>query len=439
LHQELPKNTVVIYAEDYPKLALSTVDITMRRPPTGNEDILFYPGQIFKTDRVTQATQVPLQSFMNTSLWSVDRLSSIKPASSSGTYRVTVGSSNATIDDLRAAGIQYPGWLQPFMSLPGGGRYRSPAALSGIRDLALKTVREANAVTPYDQATAIENFLRSSTFTYTLQPPPTPEGQDPIDYFLRTSHKGYCEYFATAMGDMLRSLGIPTRLVNGYGPGTYDASINGYYVRGEDAHTWVEVYFPTYGWIPFEPTKDTDNVYQSIQRASSGSSTGCFRENGCDATAASDGSSAPPVAAPKNPRETDPGNLPGGFSVRIPDAGTLTTVLAVLLAVLLLLFAGIARYLRPRTVMGVWSRTLTLARFAGADPHPGETPRETSQRLRSSFPEASEPVDSLAKGFAVAAYAPPEEASTTKSSVMEAWSALRPMLLRRVLSRLKPL
>jgi hypothetical protein len=241
------------------------------------------------------------------------------------------------------------------------------------------------------------------------------------------------------MGDMLRSLGIPTRLVNGYGPGTYDASINGYYVRGEDAHTWVEVYFPTYGWIPFEPTKDTDNVYQSIQRASSGSSTGCFRENGCDATAASDGSSAPPVAAPKNPRETDPGNLPGGFSVRIPDAGTLTTVLAVLLAVLLLLFAGIARYLRPRTVMGVWSRTLTLARFAGADPHPGETPRETSQRLRSSFPEASEPVDSLAKGFAVAAYAPPEEASTTKSSVMEAWSALRPMLLRRVLSRLKPL
>jgi hypothetical protein len=110
-----------------------------------------------------------------------------------------------------------------------------------------------------------------------------------------------------------------------------------------------------------------------------------------------------------------------------------------LLALLLLLFAGIARYLRPRTVMGVWTRTLILARLAGAEPRPGETPRETSQRLRTSFPEASEPVDSLAEGFAVAAYAPPEESSTTKSSVMEAWSALRPMLLRRVLSRLKPL
>jgi hypothetical protein len=439
LHQELQKNQVIAYAEDYPKLALSTVDITMRRPPTGNEDILFYPGQIFKTDRVTQVSQIPMQYLLNSSLWTVDRLSSVKPGSSTGTYKVTVGSSNATIDDLRTAGTQYPGWLQPYTSLPGGGRYRSAAVLSGIRDLALKTVREANAVTPYEQATAIENFLRSNTFTYTLQPPPTPEGQDPIDYFLRTSHKGYCEYFATAMGDMLRSLGIPTRLVNGYGPGTYDATINGYYVRGEDAHTWVEVYFPTYGWIPFEPTRDSDSVYQPIQRGTSGSSAGCFKENGCDASATSDSSSAPPVVAPKNPREANPGQLPGGFKVSVPDAGTLTTVLAVLLAALLLLFAGIARYLRPRTVMGVWTRTLTLARLAGAEPRPGETPRETSQRLRTSFPEASDPVDSLAEGFAVAAYAPPEESSTTKSSVMEAWSALRPMLLRRVLSRLKPL
>ena len=83
-----------------------------------------------------------------------------------------------------------------------------------------------------------------------------PSGVDRLSYFLFVSQKGYCEFFASAMGDMLRSLGIPTRLVNGFGPGSYESSAGAYVVRGEDAHTWVEVYFPRYGWIPFEPTRD---------------------------------------------------------------------------------------------------------------------------------------------------------------------------------------
>jgi hypothetical protein len=271
-----------------------------------------------------------------------------------------------------------------------------------------------------------------------LQPPSPPPGTDPIDYFLNVSHKGYCEYFATAMGDMLRSLGIPTRLVNGYGPGQFDNSVNAFVVRGEDAHTWVESYFPGYGWIPFEPTRDAENIYQPIQRGTS--SAACIRENGCSSpsdTSSAGGGATVPI--PKNPKgEPDAGQLTGGFGVRIPDAGTLTTVLGVLVAIVLLLLVGASRYLRPRTVMGVWNRMLMLARFAGAESRPGETPRELSQRLQETFPEASEPVGALAGGFAVAAYAPPEVAETARSSVMESWSLLRPMLLRRVLRRLRP-
>src|SRR5260370_13665212 len=74
------------------------------------------------------------------------------------------------------------------------------------------------------------------------------------------------------MGDMLRSRGIPTRLVNGFGPGTFENTINSFVVRSEDAHTWVEVYFPKYGWIQFEPTHD--NVYTPIPPGLSGGSTG---------------------------------------------------------------------------------------------------------------------------------------------------------------------
>ena len=108
-----------------------------------------------------------------------------------------------------------------------------------------------------------------------------------------------------------------------------------------------------------------------------------------------------------------------------------------MLAVLLGLLAAAARYLRPRSVMLVWKRTLVLARLAGAERRTGETPLELGRRLARTFPEAAEPVRSLADGFVVAAYAPPDLAGTARASVMDAWTALRPMLLRRAASRLR--
>jgi transglutaminase-like putative cysteine protease len=438
LQRMLDKNAEFQYAEKYQLLGMYVFDINMKKPPIGNEDILFYPGQFLASDRVTSASQVEMRYGQIVELWTADRVSSLKPTTSSyGPYKVRVGVSAATIDQLRVADTKYPEWLKPYETLPTG--YRSSAVMKKIKSLALDIVNKAGATNPYDKASAIEAYLRSDKFHYSLQVPEAPPGRDLIDYFLFDSQTGYCEYFATAMGDMLRSLGIPTRLVNGYGPGNPDPSANGVYVvRGEDAHTWVEAYFPTYGWIPFEPTRDSDNVYQTIARSTSGGAA-CIRENGCAAPSDVGDSGPSAVVAPtKNPKETDPGKLPGGLIVRIPDAGTLTTVLGVLVALLLLLLVAASRYLRPRTVMGVWSRMLTLAHLAGAERRPGETPRELSRRLQQTFPEASEPVGSLAGAFGVAAYAPPEVASTARSTVMEAWSALRPLLLRRVFRRLRP-
>ena len=84
-----------------------------------------------------------------------------------------------------------------------------------------------------------------------------------MDYFLFDVQEGYCDYYASAMVVMLRSLGIPARLVVGYTPGEYIVppmeaqaqTVPGkYLVLERNAHAWVEVYFPTYGWIQFEPT-----------------------------------------------------------------------------------------------------------------------------------------------------------------------------------------
>ena len=440
LRTAIAKNQVPIFAENYQKLAGAVIAVRMLRPPVVTPDILFYPGQLERIDRPAVATQVALPVSQIGNLNSIDRLSSAQPSTSAGNYRATVDYSSATDAQLQAAGTNYPDWVKQFATLPATG-YRTTEVMSQIHDLALKIVSDAKATNPYDEATAIQNYLRANqNFTYTLTPPQAPVGTDRLYYFLFVSKKGYCEFFATSMGDMLRSLGIPTRLVNGFGPGTFDAPTNSFVVRGEDAHTWVESYFPTYGWIPFEPTPDPSGAYQPIARGSQGQSL-CLRDENCDPGAGVGGTVGIPVPTgqPRGVRNAnDPGPAASTFRIHALDATQLTTLVGVLLALILLLGAAVARYLRPRSVMGVWKRMIALSEMAGAKRRPGETPLELGRRLQRSFPEASEPVGALAGGFMVAAYAPEDLAASSRSSVMEAWSALRPLLVRRVLARLRP-
>jgi protein-glutamine gamma-glutamyltransferase len=109
-----------------------------------------------------------------------------------------------------------------------------------------------NARTPFDKALAIESYLRVR-FTYTLNLTGKP-GNDPLAHFLFETRAGHCEYFASAMTIMLRTLGIPAREVNGFLPGEYNDLGGDYIVRASDAHSWVEVYFPGMDWQTFDPT-----------------------------------------------------------------------------------------------------------------------------------------------------------------------------------------
>jgi protein-glutamine gamma-glutamyltransferase len=110
----------------------------------------------------------------------------------------------------------------------------------------------ARATNPYDKAVAIESYLRTR-FTYTLDLSGKPD-KDPLANFLFTTRAGHCEYFASAMTIMLRSIGIPSREVNGFLPGEYNDLGGDYIVRASDAHSWVETYFPGTGWVTFDPT-----------------------------------------------------------------------------------------------------------------------------------------------------------------------------------------
>jgi transglutaminase-like putative cysteine protease len=104
----------------------------------------------------------------------------------------------------------------------------------------------------YARAKAIEQYLQTN-FSYTLQLPGVRE-PDPLAYFLFERKKGHCEYFASSMAIMLRTQGIPARVVNGFRGGEYNDLTGSYIVREKDAHSWVEAYFPEYGWVTFDPT-----------------------------------------------------------------------------------------------------------------------------------------------------------------------------------------
>jgi hypothetical protein len=113
------------------------------------------------------------------------------------------------------------------------------------------------ATDPYDQAHAIENYLRGH-YGYTLDLSATPPA-DPLASFLFQRRAGHCEYFATAMTVMLRSLGVPARYINGFLPGEYNSVGGDYIIRASDAHSWVEVFFPGYGWLTFDPTPPSED------------------------------------------------------------------------------------------------------------------------------------------------------------------------------------
>jgi transglutaminase-like putative cysteine protease len=435
-HQAIASGASPTYTENYHDLALGSLQVNMILPPSTGPDILFYPGQLDNVNRDSIAYEALPQHGVQ-GLVTVDRLNSIHPSASTGTYRVIVAYSTATDVQLRSAGTRYPDWLAPYLAVPKDGSYRTQDVENRVHQLALKIVNNAKAKNPYDEATAIEAYLRTN-YTYTLRPRLT-FGQDPIDFFLFNSKEGFCAFFASAMGDMLRSLGIPTRLASGYGPGTQNPHTGLYEVRAADGHSWVESYFPGYGWITFEPTPQAG--YDPILRGTQGENL-CLRDLNCDHPLPTPGGVVTPTHRPGGVIDVPPGGaISAGsstFKFHLPDAGTMTRIVGVLLALLLILLAAVLRYLRPRTIASVWKRTLTLASMAGAERRAGETPFELGRRLQQAFPEASEPVGALASGFAVAAYAPPDLASSVRLSVMEAWTSLRPMLLRRILARFRP-
>ncbi len=145
-------------------------------------------------------------------------------------------------DELRVAPNTAPRGMDEYLKLP-------PLDIR-ISKLAEKIT--ASAPSNYDKAVALEQYL-STHFGYTLELPRSLP-QDPLANFLFERKRGHCEYFASSMAVMLRSLGVPSRIVTGFRGGEFNDLTGQYVVRASDAHSWVEAFFPGSGWVSFDPT-----------------------------------------------------------------------------------------------------------------------------------------------------------------------------------------
>jgi len=203
-----------------------------------NSSLLYAPGDTLRINR-------PYRVQVSRSDGPIDDYASIRSTRRAGQrliYSVDTTLAAATVDQLRNAPTKYPNWIDRYLELPE----LSPrvAELSSRLSMA--------GTTAYDRARAAEFFMRR--FPYSPSASPLPEDRDAADFFLFDLRQGHSSLIASTMVVLVRSMGIPARLAQGFTLGIFDPSTQRYFVTSEDSHTWVEVYFPLYGWVLFEPS-----------------------------------------------------------------------------------------------------------------------------------------------------------------------------------------
>jgi len=230
----------------------SMVDI---RPP--NTDTSFFQEFVFTNKIPSQSVLLTVQQPINISsntqavytplpdgTMDISRLLAQSSLNSNESYTIKSALAEPTIANMRQAGTEYPDWVvERYLQLPKDFP-------ESIRELVAEL--SLNQETPYDIAFAITSYLRAEIF-YDEEIPSPPRDQDPIEWFLFTWKRGFCNYSASANVVMLRAVGIPARLAVGFAQGDRDEQ-GDFLIQQSDAHTWPEVYFPDLGWVEFEPT-----------------------------------------------------------------------------------------------------------------------------------------------------------------------------------------
>jgi transglutaminase-like putative cysteine protease len=339
-------------------------------------------------------------------------------------YQVASRVSVADATSLRNASTDYPQWVTD--------RYLQLPDTITAETLALADDLTTGQNNPYDKALVIRNYLRNN-IDYNDQIQAAPEGVEPVHYVLFDLKEAYCTYYASAMAVMLRSQGVPARVVSGYALGEYDEATLSYRVRAVNAHTWVEVYFPGYGWIHFEPTQ----TIPVAERPTSLSDNPATPVNESDPLAINDALLEEPTDVERADGLLDEGLTPDSATGPL---GNITWWQAAIGAVLLViagatLYAG-AKYNsriegdvdRSFTRLGDWSQWL------GIPWRVTQTPYEQADSLVAAVPEGQQPVRSLTRQYVLRQFSPTKAGENDFDPHRE-WRQLRPLLLKKKIVR----
>lgn len=357
----------------------------------------------------------------------IERLRPQEGLSEGDRYTVAGSVSVATPEMLQGAGTNYPEWVRErYLQLPDDLPER-------VRALAAEVT--AGAPTQYDKAIAIEEFLRTLPFDYAV--PATPAGEDVADYFLFELQRGYFDYFSTAMAVMLRTVGVPARVATGYWLDPAEFENGAFTVRKQHAYSWVEVFFPGYGWVEFNPSPD--------RPGRSGGGLGA----GGDRTPLNPGEDIAniPLEELIPPDlfniEVDPG-LQGGGTASLngepagPPWTLIWTLAGLLTAALVAALAAQAAWNWPvRGLEGVsrlWAKTQRLGAWAGLPPDERATPREWSRRVGEAL-EQPEDALRLAAAYEEARYGRPDLRRYDEEEAQRAYVTLRNALVARIFRR----
>lgn len=350
-------------------------------------------------------------------------------------YQITADISTATEAMLAGAGTSYPAEIRATYLSTDGVTQRTT-------ELARQIVNLAGATDPYHEAKALADYLRTDPrFTYSTSGNlPGDPGRDLVDFFLfdPKGQVGYCEYYASAMAVMARSLGLPARVAVGYAPGQRTAS-GIYQYRQRDAHAWTEIYFPGYGWQIFEATHSIPAVTRDPgagtvppvpPSASNDPRVPGFE--GKDLGTVSDLPSFQPV-----PGGFHPGSQPPTEETRTGNA--LLLIVAIGLLVLYAAWRLIRRRYRYRFLAPgdqQWQRLAYAGDRAGLSPRPAETFYEYASWLEEQLPQRRVEIHQIAEGKVWQSYSGRSVSSEVIARLQMAWSRLQlPMFWLAVRSR----
>jgi len=344
-------------------------------------------------------------------------------------YQVTSRVSLANATDLQRASTQYPDWIsERYLQLPES---ITPRTIELAEELT------AGYSNPYDKAIAVRDYLRTN-IAYNDQINAAPDGMDPVDYVVFDLKEAYCTYYASAMAVMLRSQGIPARLVSGYALGEYHEPSLSYRVRAVNAHTWVEAYFPEYGWIHFEPTQSIP-VMERPTSAAGDQTAGGFEpvipnaemfpldDVGLDDIERGDGFLGD--LAPD-----------GGGDGGLLD-GRLSWVQVAVGAVLLALAGGavyagnVYNYRVEGDIDRSYLRLGDWARWLGTPWRATQTPYEQADSLVAEVPEGQAPVRNLTRQYVIQRFSHAKSNGDDFDPHQE-WRVLRPILIKRRIVKL---